>query len=141
MIWIKKEIIQLVHNYLSKTDSGDQHARPITQNARRQAEFTGDRASQRNGSRIDNRVTALRSRINAGFVKKPGIFFTHCNWVATGARIFQVRINQPVELRAPVLSGNIFCLFSLLHPLKKWSLRQTRGIQYSIGSKIYPTQS
>ncbi|MFT5218311.1 MAG: hypothetical protein ACI9LO_003314, partial [Planctomycetota bacterium] len=32
-----------------------------------------------------------------------------------------------VELLAPALLGNIFCWFSLLHPLKKWSLRQTRG--------------
>ena len=70
MIWINKEITQLAHNYLTKTDSGDQHARPITQNARRQAEFTGDRVSQRNDSRIDNRVTALRSRINTRLRKE-----------------------------------------------------------------------
>ncbi len=32
-----------------------------------------------------------------------------------------------VGLLAPVLLGDISCLLSLLHPLKKWSLRQTRG--------------
>jgi len=31
------------------------------------------------------------------------------------------------DLLAPVLSGHIFCLSSLFHLLKKWSLRQTRG--------------
>jgi hypothetical protein len=102
LIWINKEIIQLAHNYLTKTDSGDQHARQIsrskfTRNARRQAEITGDRASQRIDSRIDNRVTVLRSRLNAGFVKKPDIFFTHCNRVATGARIFQSKTNQSIS--------------------------------------------
>jgi len=83
LIWINKEIIQLAYNFLTKTDSGDQHARQIsrskvTQNARRQAKFTGDLASQRIDSRISNRVTVLRSRLNPGFVKKPGIFLTHC---------------------------------------------------------------
>jgi len=83
LICINKEIIQLAHNYLTKTDSGDQHAIQIsrskfTQNARRQAEITGDLASQRIDSRIDNRFTVLRPRLNPSFVKKPGIFLTHC---------------------------------------------------------------
>ncbi len=29
----------------------------------------------------------------------------------------------PCALRVPVLPGNIFLLYSLLHPLKGWSLR------------------
>ena len=33
----------------------------------------------------------------------------------------------PVVLLVPDLPGNISCLYSLLHPLKKWSLRQTWG--------------
>ena len=37
----------------------------------------------------------------------------------------------PAELLAPALSGNIFLAFSLLHPLNKWSLRQTRRDSYS----------
>ena len=102
MIWINKEIIHLANNYLTKTDSGDLHARQISQskvtrNARRQAEITGDLASQRNDSRIRNCATALRSRLNAGLVKKPGIFFTHRNRVATDTRIFQSKINQSIS--------------------------------------------
>ena len=36
-------------------------------------------------------------------------------------------VQTPCVLHVPGSPGNIFLICSLLHPLKKWSLRQTRG--------------
>ena len=47
-------------------------------------------------------------------------------WLTTGTRA-HVDARKPYEPPVPGLPGNIFCLSSLPNPLKKLSLRQTRG--------------
>ena len=45
-------------------------------------------------------------------------------------------VQTPCVLHVPGFPGNIFWICSLLHPLKKWSLRHTRGDSYRIKREI-----
>ena len=46
-------------------------------------------------------------------------------------------VQTPYVLHVPEFPGNIFWICSLLHPLKKWSLRQTRGDSIPASRKTF----
>ncbi len=79
--------------------TGDQHANPITQKARRQAEYFGDLAGRYIDSGIPNCVTVLRSRLNTSLLEEALYLINPLHRVTTDARISQDRINQSGDVQ------------------------------------------